>query len=63
MKKVRHELKHTRKTEMAWCTCRKWQMPSPHIPWTDKPSPELVAQTEKLLEEFHKHVELFDKSE
>jgi hypothetical protein len=31
-------------------------MKVPSIPWTTEPSPELVAQTEMLMEEFDKHV-------
>lgn len=57
MKNKRHELKYTRKTQTAWCTCREWQRKCPLIPWSDKPSPELVAQTEQLITEFEKHVE------
>ncbi len=56
MGKIRHEMKFTRKTETHWCTCRKWRMKVPSIPWTTEPSPELVAQTEMLMEEFDKHV-------
>lgn len=56
-KNQRHELKYTQKTETHWCTCRKWQMKTPRIPWTTEPPPELVAQTEHLLNEFEKHKE------
>jgi len=57
MKPVRHELKYTRKTETAWCTCRRWQKKHPLIPWTDAPSPAGIAQTEQLIDEFKKHIE------
>ncbi len=54
--KNRHVLKYDRKTETSYCTCRQWRMKRKLMPWTHEPSPELVASTEHLLEEFEKHI-------